>query len=303
MADLIIPSTLRDLRTAIDTRYNQAYAATQMLSGGFTTNVPSSARSQHFPVHSKIAKLRKWEGTRVVNGGKSYDYILTNEKYELTLGIPREDIEDDNLGYLSFAIDDIGQQMRLWQDDLIFAALLAGGTDTSYDGVAFFADTHSLGGNTVDNLFASTALTGDNFAAVRAAMANYVGEDGRSLQVMPDLLVVPPALEYKARQIVEAATIQGTAAALDNVLRGLARVLVVPQLSAAAGGSDTTWYLMDTRRAMKPFVFQTRQAPSITSKIGEQEDNVFWEDNYVWGVRARGVAGYGPFWLASKCTA
>lgn len=307
MADLIIPSTLRDLRTAIDTRYNQAYASVQMLSGAMTTNVSSSTRSQHFPVHSKLAKLRKWEGTRVVSGGKSYDYILTNEKYELTLGIPREDIEDDNIGYIQFAVDDIGQQMRLWQDDLVFAAMLAGGSETSYDGVSFFSDSHSLGGNTVDNLFASTALTADNVAAVRQHMQEYVGEDGRSLQVIPDLIVVPPALEYKARKILEAGTLLSTEstsfAAVDNVLKGAAKVLVVPQLSAAAGGSDTTWYALDTRRAMKPFIFQTRVPPTIVSKIGEQEDNVFWEDNYVWGVRARGVAGYGPFWLAAKCTA
>lgn len=299
----ITPSSLRALQVTIDQRFKTAYGAVTPISPTIATTIPSGGRGNVYPMHAKLAKLRQWEGERRIVNAKSYRYSLDNESYELTLEIDRDDIEDDNIGVYNMTVDDMGQQARLWPDDLVFAAVLAGGTETGYDGAAFFSNSHTLGSSTIDNLVASTALTADTFAAVRASMMEYAGEDGESLRVRPNVLLVPPALEVKARKIVQASTIVESGAAVDNVLRGLCEVVVAPQLSANAGGSDTTWYLLDCSRPIKPFIFQQRQAPEMVSLTAPSDEYVMLRNKFLYGVKARGAAGYGPFWLAAKCTA
>lgn len=299
----ITPSSLRALQVTIDQRFKTAYNAVTPISPKIASTIPSGSRGNVYPMTAKLAKLREWEGERRIINAKSYRQVIDNLSYELTLEIDRDDIEDDNIGVYNMTVDEMGQQARLWPDDLVFAAVLAGGTDVAYDGTAFFSNSHALGSSTIDNLIGSTALTPDNFAAVRAAMMEYAGEDGESLRVNPNVLLVPPALEYKARKIVVASTVLETSAAVDNVQRGLAEVVVAPQLAASAGGSDTTWYMLDCSRPIKPFIFQQRQAPELVSLTSPTDEYVMLRNKFLYGVKARGAAGYGPFWLAAKCTA
>lgn len=307
-----LPAQLEGDATTAEVAFNlafqSAYKSVEPISPAFTQRIGATTRTTKLPINAQLAKMRKWQGERITRSGAIYTYSVDAEKYELTYGIPLEDFEDDQLGFHSANIMEMAQNARLWQDDLVFAAILAGSTDLGYDGAAFFSDSHSLGGNTLDNLFASTALTSDNYNSVRSAMGAFVGEKGESLRVTPNILLVPPALERTAKRIVEAtleSSVHGSntaAAAIDNVMKGTARVVVAPQLSTAAGGSDTTWYLLDASRPVKPFLFVERKAPMF-SQLTEGSDGAFNNDEFLYGVRARGAAGYGPFWLAAKCTA
>jgi phage major head subunit gpT-like protein len=206
-------------------------------------------------------------------------------------------------------VEDMGMQSELWLDDLAFELWLRG-EDAAYpcfDGKAFFANDHALkAGATIDNLFTSMSCTKSNVAAVMAAMGGWVGEDGRSLRVRPNRLVVPPALEEEGLAIVGSdilARVFGSntaAAGESNTMKGRLELKVYPELAAAAGGSDTDWYLQDTTRATKPVTLVERKAPKITFKGEDDDDNVFWDDEVVFGVKARGAAGWGPYWLAAK---
>lgn len=306
----ITPATLRSLRTAISMALDKGRGMATPSWQKFAAKVSSATKHTNFPIHAATKKLRRWDGERKVVNGKAYDYQVTPEKFELTMGIPLEEIEDDNIGAWNAMLLDMGIQIEMWPDDLIFAALLAGSTDLCFDGLAFFSDSHALkSGATIDNLFASTSLTKANAAAVIAEMKSWVGEDGRTLRVTPNKLVVPPALEDTARDILESPlinTVYGSntaAAAGSNTMRGRLELEVCPELGTDAGGLDTTWYVMDTTKPTKPLVFVERAAPKIVHKHEDNDDNVFWDEELVSGVRARGAAGYGPFWLAAKCTA
>ena len=72
------------------------------------------------------------------------------------------------------------------------------------------------------------ALTPAAYAAARAQVMGCRGDGGRPLGLVPDLLVVPPALEGAARQILEAEYLSATE---SNVWRGSARLLVTPWLA------------------------------------------------------------------------
>lgn len=310
MSIQVTPQTIRDLRVAISMAITKGRGMARPFWPQLAAKVSANTKHVSLPMHAATAKLRRWDGERKVVGGKAYDYRVTPDRFELTLGIPVEEIEDDNIGAWTNTLMDMGVQIELWPDDLVAAVLLAGETGLAFDGLAFFANTHSLkSGTTIDNLFTSTSLTKANVAAVIAEMKSWVGEDGRALRVEPSLLVVPPALEDTARDILESPfinTVYGSntaAAAGSNTMRGRLSLLVLPEIGTDAGGSDTSWYVMDTTKPTKPLVFVERVAPQITNKNSSNDDNVFNDDEIRVGVRARGAAGYGPFWLAAKCNA
>ena len=64
-----------------------------------------------------------------------------------------------------------------------------------------------------------------NYAAARQAMQEFKGDGGRPLGVMPDTLVVPPALEGAGLDIVNSAT---GAAGATNKWKGTAKLIVTP---------------------------------------------------------------------------
>lgn len=306
----ITPQALRDLRVAINMLFSGARAKTPAVYSDFASRVTASTKTMSFPSHAATQKLRRWDGERKVINGKAYDYRVTAEKFELTMGIPVEEIEDDNIGAFNHLVMDMGEQAALWPDDLVFEALLAGESGLAFDGLPFFSNSHALkSGSTIDNLHASTALTKANLAALIEVMLGWVGEDGRSLRVRPNVLAVPPALQEEALAIINSdilAQVFGSNAAAageTNTLKGRLMVKVYPELGASAGGSDTAYYLFDTTRSVKPLVFMERSAPKMTFKNTDSDDNVFWDDEVVFGVRARGAAGYGPFHLALKASA
>lgn len=70
------------------------------------------------------------------------------------------------------------------------------------------------------------------------------------------------------------------------------------------GGGGNAWYLVDTTRPVKALIFQKRQEYTFVSKDKIDDDNVFENKEFVYGVDARANAGYGLWQLitASKQT-
>lgn len=62
------------------------------------------------------------------------------------------------------------------------------------------------------------------------------------------------------------------------------------------------WYLLDTSRVIQPLIWQERVKPMMTSLNKEENENVFLHDEYLYGIRARGNAGYAFWQLAARCT-
>ena len=169
---------------------------------------------------------------------------------------------------------------------LIGAYLLASGFEAKcYDGKAFFATDHEVGKNAVSNKITSK-LSLESYVTARAMMRGYKNSKGRSLALVPNLLVVPPTLEAKAREILVAEFINGT----KNTMQGTAELHVEPRLT-----SDTAWFLLDTSRPIKPLIYQQRKKAKFVSKTAETDDNVFMSKKFIYGADSRGNAGFG-FW-------
>lgn len=66
-------------------------------------------------------------------------------------------------------------------------------------------------------------------------------------------------------------------------------------VSNVQAGSNPMWALLDTRRALKPLIFQERKKPQFVAKDDPADDRVFMRDDFVYGVDSRGNVGFG-FW-------
>lgn len=65
-------------------------------------------------------------------------------------------------------------------------------------------------------------------------------------------------------------------------------------------GSGTAWYLLDTSRALKPFIFQERKQAKFTAMTADTDENVFMRNEYRYGVDGRYNVGVGFWQMAAK---
>ena len=230
--------------------------------------------------------MREWIGDREIQNLTASDYTVKNKSFELTVGLPKEAVEDDKIGLYNPSVQMLGQSAALHPDELVFGLLKKGTTEKCYDGQAFFSDSHKIGKKTVSNK-GKKKLGAESYAAARSSMMSITNSKGRPLRLIPDLLVVPPSLESTARKIIKADEIEGT----TNTMKDTAEILVLPDLA----DQETQWYLLCTRRPVKPLIYQQRKPAKFVAKTNETDDNVFFSKQFLYGVDSRGNAGFG-FW-------
>ena len=106
----------------------------------------SSSRQNVYPSVIDAASIREWsEGERVVNGLVIEGASVTNQKWELTYGIRRGDLDDDLTGTVAQAVSRVRSGAGKYQrhpDKLIFNVVKNNGT--SLDGLALFHATHKV---------------------------------------------------------------------------------------------------------------------------------------------------------------
>lgn len=308
---IINNTTLEFLYKSANLSYQGAYDVAPTWHEQIASVVPSSSRINLYAWAKKVPALSEFLGERKISNLEGRSYELINKKYQVTIGVDRDDVEDDQLGMYAMQFQQLGDEAKKWPDNLLAEVIMAGAsTVEAFDGQTFFNTSHPVdvsdsSKGTYSNNLTSTPLTAANYATARATMRSYVSENGKSMNVMPNLLVVPPALETTALQIINGdltAAAVGTNAATGgatNVLRNSAKVLVLNELAS----DPTTWYLMDVSKPIKPFVFQMRRAPEFVSMVDPANPEVWKHEQFFYSVTARGAAGVGLPFLALRATA
>lgn len=318
----LIPSNLQFLFQAANFRYQDGYRRRKTYQEQFAEQMTSGTETEFYPWLGELTGLREWIGARLTDSVSARSYALLNLPYEKTIGVDRDKIEDDQFNVFGRRIELLGEAAKRWPDDIVTTALVAGITGLCYDGQPFFSSAHPVDiddpskGTFSNRLDSSTsgalplnnpATYLDNFATAYAAMQTFKGESGISLEVQPTILMVPPALMKYARLICnESDTVAAiknvagsefvAAANLSNPYSGLVIPIINPRLTDA-----NTWYLFSTDR-IKPMLFQLRRAPELLQLIDPQSPNVFNQKTFVYGVDARGAAGYTLPFLAIRAS-
>ena len=283
---VINQAALRGLNISFSTAFQKAFDETATHWQELATVVPSTTAATDYKWLGQMPQMKEWIGEREVQNISAYNYTITNKKFEMTIGVKRDDIEDDQYGVYTPLFSNMGVAAAQHPGDLVFGCMMDGFKNKCYDGKSFYATDHKIGEKTYSNR-ETMELCVESFEAARAAMMSICGDKGKSLKLVPNILVVSPKNEKEARLILEADQINGT----TNVNKGLAKVMVAPELAE----HPDYWFLLCTNRPLKPFIFQKRKAIKFVSMTNEHDSNVFLQDEYIYGADGRSNAGYG-FW-------
>lgn len=295
---IINHSNLSILNQAYHAAYKAGLATANSQWAGAATQVPSTTAENKYGWLGKITTFREWLGDRQVQNLLVHDYSIKNKTFENTVGVSRDEIEDDQYGIYKPVFEQLGQDAATHPDELVFGLLKEGFTKPCYDGQYFFDTDHPVGAPgsqaSVSNFqggsgtawflldtskvlkpiifqkrrdyafTAKTNLTDDNvfsrnefvwgadgrcnvgfglwqtayaskedldsqaYAEARAAMQSLKGDNGKSLNIRPAELWVPPSLEATALEVVAAERLANGA---TNTMRGTAKVVVCPWLA------------------------------------------------------------------------
>lgn len=195
------------------------------------TVIQSTTKSNTYGWLGKFPKLQKWIGDRQLKSMKEHAYTITNEKFESTVEVERDDIDDDEVGIYSPLFEEMGRASSEHPDELVFELLGAGTSTLCYDGQNFFDIDHPVNAE-VDGSGADTSVSNYN--------------DG-------------------------------------------------------GGSPGPAWYLLDTRRAIKPIILQERRAPALQAMTKLDDEHVFKTDKFRFGVDCRRQVGFG-FWQMAYCS-
>ena len=258
----------------------------------FAAEVRSTGRSELHAWLAAIGSLIPWVGSRQIDNVDGKQYELINRKFQRAVGIKTDDVRDGNLAAASQIAMRMGAAAMAWPDEQIFAAIEAGFEEKCYTGKTFFNTQHRIAKKNFSNKL-TVALQVDTQANIIASLGEAIAllegawdDSGRPVRVMPDALLVPPALRGKA-------TIACNSERLDdgkqNPYHGVLEVIVEPFLT-----DPNNWYVCGKVAGMeKPILWQIRQDPQIDVQDDPSSDSVFEDDEIRYGVSARGVAGYG----------
>lgn len=241
---------------------------------------PSTAKVQGILTLTDAPGMREFKSERIPGTISDVLYQLTTRKWESTLNVKREDIEDDNIGYIPAAVKKMVAKSKKHYTLLASAALDAGFTAKMSDGKAFYhADRKNL-------LSGTKPLTAENFEAAVEALETQVDADGITpLGHKSKVLIVGPKNRAAANKIINKETL---ANGETNEHYKELEVFVNPYL-----GASQNWFVVDNSEGVQPITIVERiKADKIVAKNDLNSDRAFDQDVFAWGMRGRYDAGY-----------
>ncbi|UKH19633.1 head protein [Actinobacillus pleuropneumoniae] len=123
-----------------------------------------------------------------------------------------------------------------------------------------------------------------------------VQQAGQSAAELPDDLVFSLLAKGKTTLCYDGQNFFDTDHPVYENVDGTGTSKTQSNITTGAASGKPAFYILDDTNAIKPLIWQERTKPEIETKFDpSKSDTVFMEDEYLWGVRARGNAGFG-FW-------
>lgn len=200
--------------------------------------------------------------------GFAKEYV--NVTYALGAVVTREMAEDDRYNYINSIPGMLSDSMSETLETVNFNHINNGYTAgfTGADGIILFSASHNLaGGGTYSNILATASdLTQTALEQAFIDISNYVDDMGLRINLKAMKLLVPTALQFTARKIMETDRILDSADNTKNVIAGSVEVVVAPYLT------DTDQWTIVTN-AKNGLTFYDRRAPQM------ERDNEFSTQN------------------------
>ncbi|GBR09498.1 Mu-like prophage major head subunit gpT family protein [Gluconobacter frateurii] len=133
---------MRTLDVGVRTQFNQFLQTAPSMFKTISMVIPSTSRANFYPKLDEIPGLREWLGDRVIHSMKTGGFSIENKTFEGTIGIDRDDIDDDQFGIFNIGVQQLGKNAGDFPDLLVFGLLKKGTTTKCWDGQNFFDTDH-----------------------------------------------------------------------------------------------------------------------------------------------------------------
>ena len=180
--------------------------------------------------------------------------VYVHKEFAQGFQVERKMVDDEQYGVINKMPKDLARAGR-YKVEMDAASVLNKGFEGSgYDEKPLFAKDHPLlkHGETCSNLIEGE-LNVENLKKAIIAMRNFKDEAGKKVVYKADTLIVPPALEFKAIELLN--SINQADSELNNVnsLKGKLKIVVLDFLE-----SDKAWFVMDSARHELNFFWRVR---------------------------------------------
>lgn len=215
------------------------------------------------------------------------DRVYTHEAFTQGFMVSREMYDDEQYRQLDKLPKAMARSGRAKvEKDAI--TILTNGFDKllhpKYDGEALFSAAHPILDHLTakGNNLATGVLNDANLKAALQTMRQTIDEAGNLVQFKATKLIIPPALEDTAVRLLQSTQLSGTELNDTNKFLNAygIEIVIMDYLSAAAGGSDTHWFLQDGSRHELTFFWRVKPEFKWTEEF----------DNYV--AKYRGYMRY-----------
>lgn len=258
----------------------------------FTQEVSASTAQIDMPLLEQLSGMREWLDVRQIKNLRSDKLSIRARNFEDTVGVKREDVEDDQYGLYNSLFANMAANAANLAPDIANTLLGDPSKAKWLDGADFFATgtTRKYGKNAIVNK-GTAELSYESFNEAYATMRAYKGHAGDLLHVKPTLLLHGPALRVEAADLIKSPIRAVPVKNNDNV----AAAVTLPNPNANLvdtlemdGINGRDWYLVDASKPFKPLILFMRKRPDSLVRLDREEDGeVFMNRQFVYGTYGR----------------
>lgn len=282
---IITSEVLQGLNTNINVTWQKRFknAANADVWKKIAMQINSKNASEKYAFLGAVPGLREFKDERVPGSLSGYNYEIDNKKFESTIDVDRDLIEDDRTGQIMLWVNGLATKAAQAYTKLISQTFVLGFSTPIYDGQNFYSASHELGSN---YLGTAKDLNGTNADAAELLLAGQADNNGDPLGYRGTHLIVGPYNRAAANALVNTQYLSGGA---TNPYYKRYEIVELPYMSV----TDKQWAIADLTQGIMPFILQIRVAITLVSKTDLNSDRAFDKDIFTWGTRARHNAGFG----------
>ena len=290
-SDLIYQNLKKDFQAGIE--------EARTIADPIYKTVSSTGNANVYSWLGHIPGFKEWfqNQQRVLRNVESFDYAVANRKFEDTIQISVDDVEDNQLGQYSGIVKSMAATGKLVYDELVFDLFNNAFTGTvTYDGQPWIADAHKVGLSTIDNDLDGAVLNDTNFEAAVTKLRSFTVKPdklskARPLNPVADklILVCNPALEATAKKILMRQTLDNGA---DNINYQAAEIMATSYIQ-----STTAWFVVNVGAPIPAVYVQERKKLEFRTLTPKDSDMSFMGDTFVYGAKVRCAALPTHPWL------
>lgn len=290
----------------------------QQFWSGLTTTIDMTQTTEQVKLFGAIPLPELFLDEVTFTSGYNYSQSFTLKMWQRGIKMDYSFIRDQRFNEADRLVRGLTTEFARFKDRLLTFYIEAGDgtaptqtfglgtpTTTTWDGVNFFSASHSYGAvSTNQSNLRSTGsvLNIDNLEAAIQDMTNLQNDQNYKWGIMPTHIMVPTALTYTARKILESQDSRktfdsdSTAASVyygtKNVVAGELQLIVNPYLT-----DDDDWYLFSLNNETKPFVYLRRNSEGAGEQTFMAGDNPtdwfpFVKDQIHYGIKGEWNFGY-----------